>query len=83
MVGKVRAGWKFTYRHVQNDNGRDESNTETANNTAGAHNTEASRSSLENATNGKNPTARDDGGSTSNEVGDVTGNDGAEEGTTG
>ena len=83
MVGKVRAGWNVAYRHVQNDNGRDEPNTGTANDTAGAHETEASRSSLENAANDKNHTARDDGGSTSNEVGDVTGNDGAEKGTTG
>ena len=83
MVGKVRADWSIAYRHVQNDNGGDESNTGTANDTAGAHKTEASRSSLENATNDKNHTARDDGGSTSNEVGDIPGNDGAEKGTTG
>ena len=83
MVGKVRAGWNIAYRHVQNDNGRDESNTGSANDTAGAHETEASRSSLENATNDKNHATRDDGGPTSNEVGAVTGNDGAEKGTTG
>ena len=81
--GRVGAGWDCTYGHVQNHNGRDESNTSSANDPASAHNTEASGSSLENATNGENETARNDGGSTSNEVGDITGDESAEKGTAG
>ena len=76
-------GWEFTYRHVQNDNGRDESNTSTANDAASAHDTEASGSRLEDATNGENATAGNDGGSASDEVGDVTGDEGAEKGPAG
>lgn len=76
-------GWDFTYGHVQNDNGRDESNTSTANDAASAHDTEASGSSLENTANGENAAARNDGGSASDEVGDVTGDEGAEKGTAG
>lgn len=72
-----------TYGHVQNDNGRDESDTETANDTARAHKTEASRGSLENATDDEDETAHDDGGSTSDEVGEVTGDESAEKSTAG
>ena len=77
------AGCEVTYGHVQNDNGRDESDTGAANDAASAHDTEASGSSLENATNGENATAGNDGGSASDEVGDVTGDEGAEKGTAG
>ena len=70
----------FTYGHVQNDNGRDESNTKASNDPAGAHETEASGSGFEDATNNENETARNDGGSTSDEVGNVTGNESAEKG---
>lgn len=79
----VGAGWSITYRHIQNDNGGNESNTRSADDAAGAHDTEASGSSLENATDGEYETTRDDGSPTSNEVGEVTGDDSAEKGTAG
>lgn len=83
MGDTVGAGWGFTYGHVQDDNGRDEADTKSANNTASAHDTEAGGSSLENATNAENETARNDGGSTSNEVGNVPGDESAEKGAAG
>lgn len=80
-MGEGRSVQDDTYGHVENDNGRDESNTGSANDTASTHDTEASGSSLENATNNENETAGNDGDSTSNEVGKVTGDESTEEGT--
>lgn len=73
----------MTYGHVQNDNGRDETNTDSANDTARAHKTEARGGSLENATDHEDATAGNDGGPTSNEVGNVTGDKSPEKGTEG
>lgn len=67
----------------QDDNGRDETDTETGNETTANHDIEASGSSLENTTDSEDEAADDDGQTTSNEVGKVTGDDGAEEGTSG
>ena len=78
--------WKlggFTYGHVQNDNGGDESNTKASNDPASAHETEASGSGLEDTTNHKNKTAGNDGGPTSDEVGNVAGDESAEKSTKG
>ena len=73
----------FTYGHVQNDNGRDESNTKASNDPASAHETEAGGSGLEDATNNEDKAARNDGGPTSDEVGNVPGDEGAEKSTQG
>lgn len=80
---EVGARWSFTYGHVQNDNGRDEANASSADDTASAHNTQASGSSFKNATNGEDSTAGYDGCSTPNEVGEVAGDESAEKGTAG
>ena len=81
-VERVR-GIDKTYGHVENDNGRDESNTQSTNDPARAHETQASGGSFENATNGENATACNNGRPTSNKVGEITGDDGAEKGTEG
>lgn len=67
--------------YSQDDNGRDETNTETSNDTTGSHDTNTSRSSLEDTTDGEDTAANDDGETTANEVGNVTSDDGSEEGT--
>ena len=53
--------WVLTYGHVENDNGRDESNTDATYHPASTHQTKASRSSLQDATNDEDSAARDDG----------------------
>jgi len=67
--------------HVQDDNGRDETNTESSNKTASNHHTETSRGSLKNTTNAEDSASKNDGEATANEVSKVTGHDGTEEGT--
>ena len=51
----------FTYGHVENDNGRDESNTNATYHSASTHQTKASGSSLQDATDDEDPAARNDG----------------------
>ena len=70
----------FTYGHVENDDGRDESNPKATYHSASTHQTKASRSSLQDATNDEDPAARNNGRSTTNKVGAVTGDDGAKKG---
>lgn len=68
-------------RHVQNDNGGDETDTETSNETTSSHDTEASGSGLEDTTNAEDSTTHDDGDTATDEISDITSHDGAKEGT--
>lgn len=68
-------------RHVQNDDGRDETNTEACNQTASHDQTEPSRGSLKNDTDDEDSAASDDGGATAKPICKITGNQGTEEGT--
>lgn len=67
--------------YSQDDNGRDETDTETSNETTSYHDTEASGSSLKDTTDDEDEAASDDGQTTADEIGDITSNDGTEEGT--
>ena len=69
--------------HVQNDDGGDETDTETSNQTANDHDGKSGGGSLQDGTNGEDTTSEDNGWATTNEVGDVTSSDGTEEGTAG
>jgi len=68
-------------RHVQNDHGGDETDTESGDQTASNHDTKSSGGSLEDTTNSEDEAAQNDSNSTTNEVGNVTGHDRAKEGT--
>ena len=69
--------------HVQNDDGGHESNAEASDQSTGDHQTEtrAGGGSFENGTNQEDNAADDDGNSAAEEIGKITSNDGAEEGT--
>ncbi len=69
--------------HVQDDDGRDETDTETSDDTADGEESNGGGSQLESNTDGKDTAASDDGSPTSEPVGEVTGENGAEEGTGG
>lgn len=68
-------------RHVQNDDGRDETDTETSDETTGDNETETLDSSLEDNTDEEDTAAQDDGGSATNPVSEVTSDQSTEEGT--
>ena len=72
-----------THRHVQNDNCRNEANANSANDPPGAHESKTGGGSFENATDDEDPATCDDGGSTSNEIGDITGDQSAKKGAEG
>jgi len=69
--------------HVQDDDGRDETDTETGHETAGDEETEGGGRGLQDDTDGEDDTSEDDGGPATEEVGQVTGDNGTEEGTGG
>ena len=69
--------------HVQNDDGGDESDTKTGNQTANDHDGKSGRGSLEDGTNGEDTASENDSWATTNKVGDVTSSDGTKEGTAG
>lgn len=73
----------FTYGHVQDDNGRDEADTKTADKATSNHDTETGRGRLEDTSNAEDRAPGDDGHAASNEIGAVTSDDGAEEGAAG
>jgi hypothetical protein len=67
--------------HVQNDNGRDETDTETSNDATSSHKTKTSRGALEDTSDGEDTATQDDGEPTTNEICEITSDDGAEEST--
>lgn len=67
--------------HVQNDNGGDETDTKTSNETTSSHDTKTSGSSLEDTTNYEDGTTENDSNTTSDEVGNVTSGNSTEEST--
>jgi hypothetical protein len=71
---------QYTY---QNDNGGNETDTETSNETASNHDAEASGSSLEDTSNAEDGASSDNGHTTTDEIGKVTSNDSTEESTSG
>lgn len=70
-------------RHIQDNDGRDVSNTETSDQTTSNHQSKTGGSGLENAADGEDQATQDDGGSATDEVSHITGHDGTEEGTAG
>jgi hypothetical protein len=69
------------FGHVQDDNGGDETDTKTGNDTTSNHDTETSGRSLKDATNSENGASENDGKSTSDEISEVTSDNGTEKGT--
>jgi hypothetical protein len=70
--------------HVENDDGRDETDAEARDQTTGNDEAETGRrGDLKNTADGENDAAADDGDTTTKVVGEVTGDDGTEEGTGG
>lgn len=67
--------------HVQNDDGGDETDTESSNQTASNEETEAGGGSLEDNTDDENEAASNDGGTTTKPVSQVTGDQSTEEST--
>lgn len=67
--------------HVQNDDGGNETDTESSNQTTSNEKTEAGGSSLEDNTNDENEAASNDGGTTTEPVSQVTGDQSTEEST--
>lgn len=68
-------------RHVQDDDGGDEADTESCDQTTGDEQAQGGRRSLQDDTNDEDNTAADDGGPTAEPVSQVTGDEGTEEGT--
>ena len=68
-------------RHVQNDNGRLETDTETGNETTSDNQTKTVGGDLENNTDNVDGATDDDGPATTDGVSDITGDDSTEEGT--
>jgi hypothetical protein len=68
-------------RHVQNDNGGLETDTETGNETTSNNQTKTVGGDLENNTDDVDEATNDDGPATTDGVSDITGNDSTEEGT--
>ena len=71
------------FGHVQNDDGGDEANTETSDQTTGDQETERGRSSLQDDPDDEDAAANDDGRSTTEPVRQVTGDQRTEEGSGG
>lgn len=69
--------------HIENDDGRDETHTETGDQTAGHEETERGGGSLEDDTDNEDTTASNDGGSATEPIGKITSDNGAEESTSG
>jgi hypothetical protein len=67
--------------HVQDDDGRDETDTETSDDTADGEESNGGGSKLQSNTNRKDTTAKNDGGSTSEPVREITSDNSAKEGT--
>lgn len=70
-----------TDRHIENDDGRDEANPETTDQTSRNHQTNASRSSLKYTTDGEDDAASDNGRASAEKVSKVASYDGTEEGS--
>jgi hypothetical protein len=68
-------------RHVKNDNGGFETDTETGNETTSNNQTETVRGNLENNTDDVDGTSNDDSPTTTNGVGDITSDESTEEST--
>lgn len=69
--------------HVQNDDGRDESDTETGNQATHDHDGKGGGGSLQDGTNGEDGGSENNSWATTDEVGDITRGNGTEEGTAG
>ena len=72
-------GCHDTYRHIQDHDSGDEAHAETRNETANDHNCQARRGSFEDASNAKDEATTDDGHPASNEIGQVSCHNCAEE----
>lgn len=70
-------------RHVENDDSRDKSNTETGNETTGNKKSDAGRSGLQNDADDENGAARDDSNPTTEPISQITGDEGTEESSSG
>ena len=81
MLPKIRYGGHITYRHVENDNGGDKSDTHSSNQPTNGHHDQPSRCSLENASYREDEAASDDSYTTANEVSNVTSDDCPKKGT--
>jgi hypothetical protein len=68
-------------RHVENDNGRFETDTETGDETTSNNQTKTVRGDLENDTDDVDSATNDDSPTTTDSVGNITGDDSTEEGT--
>lgn len=68
------------YRHVQNDNGGDETNAQPSNETTNDHDGQSGRCDLEDTSDCENQASHDDRQPTSDKIGDIAGDDGAKEG---
>lgn len=80
--------WESVYIHLrrrkfnsQNDNGGDETDTETSNQTTNNHDFETSGGSLKDATNAEDGASKNDSEATADEISKVSRNDGTKEGT--
>jgi len=80
--GTTNLAWG-NFRHVQNDDGRDEADAETSDETTGNKKTEGSGDDLEDDSNDEDQASGDDGDTTAEEIREITSDDGAEEGTGG
>jgi len=68
-------------RHIENDNGRDETHTETGDKSTSNHDNKSSRGCLKDTSNNEDTATHDDCETTSDKVSNITSHDGAEEGT--
>lgn len=68
-------------RHVENDNGGDETHAESTDEATGDHQAQAGGCRLEDASDGEDAAAHDDGELAADEVCHITSDDGSEEGT--
>jgi hypothetical protein len=69
------------FGHVENDDGRDETDTETGNQTANNEESDSGRGDLQGDTNHEDTATADDGSTTTKPIGKITGDDGTEKGT--
>ncbi|KFZ18290.1 hypothetical protein V502_04170 [Pseudogymnoascus sp. VKM F-4520 (FW-2644)] len=69
--------------HVQDDDGGDESDTETGDQATHDHDGKGGGGSLQDGTDGEDAASHNNGWATTNEIGNVTSGDGSEEGTAG
>ncbi len=69
------------FGHVEDDDGGNETNTSTSDETTDRHQSEPSGCSLQNTADGEDEAAHDDGHATTDKVGNITSNDGSKEGT--